>query len=110
VVYGILEDDAGNIIIGTTYGLTILKGGLGVDKETFAKEGVEHFNEHAGFPIKDVSNNYIMLIDRRGFVWAGTGDKLVRFDFVGIETARPSLVRYQYMLEGSDKHWGPLSN
>jgi hypothetical protein len=34
----------------------------------------------------------------------------IDFDFVGIETARPSLVRYQYMLEGSDKHWGPLSN
>lgn len=81
VVYGILEDDDGNIIIGSTYGLTIFKGGLGADIETIAKEGVENFNEQSGYPIKDVSNNYSMLIDSRGFVWAGTGDKLVRFDY-----------------------------
>jgi two-component system, sensor histidine kinase ChiS len=34
----------------------------------------------------------------------------ISFDFVGIETARPSLVQYQFMLEGSDKHWSPLSS
>lgn len=214
VVYGILEDDEGNIIIGTSKGLTILKGGLSAESEKIAKEGVENFNEQTGYPIKDVSNNYSMLIDRHGFVWAGTGDKLVRFDykevrrnsqapkvviqsiginheniswhsllraqgstnknaeshnsieayikdeltvfgkrlsnserdtlirktrkirfdeikpfnaipenlvlpythnsisfhFVGIETAKPFLVQYQFMLEGSDKHWNALTN
>ena len=214
VVYGILEDDDGNIIIGTSYGLTILKGGLSADREKIAKGGIESFNEKTGYPIKDVSNNYTMIIDSRGRVWAGTGDKLVRFDysevrrnsqalhviiqriginhekiswhslrraraseseiigppgsipayvhdelnvfgrrlteserdtliskyrkisfdnispfnaiprnlvlsyrhnsisfdFVGIETAKPFMVHYQFMLEGSDKHWSPLSN
>ncbi len=214
VVYGILEDDDGNIIIGTSYGFTILKGGLSADKETIAKEGVEIFNEQTGFPIKDVSNTHTMIIDIHGHIWAGTGDKLVRFDynqvrrnsqapnvfiqkvginhekiswhslqrarvskseipdapqsipsyvhdelkvfgkqlnendrdtlisrfskihfdhinpfnaipqnlvlpythniisfdFVGIETARPFLVQYQFMLEGSEKQWSPPDN
>jgi two-component system, sensor histidine kinase ChiS len=214
VVYGILEDDDGNIIIGSNKGLTILKGGLSDDSDKIAKEGVESFNQQTGYPIKDVSNNYSMIVDSRGFVWAGTGDKLVRFDyrevlrktqaphlliqsvginheaiswhslqrararegeifespqsipayvqnelkvfgkrlseierdtliikhrkmifdrvspfnaipenlvlpythntigfdFVGIETAKPFLVQYQFMLEGSDKQWSPLSN
>ena len=214
VVYGIIEDADGNIIIGTSLGLTILKGGIDSAASHFAKGGIENFNQKTGYPIKDVSNNYSMLIDNRGFVWAGTGDKLVRFDykkvrrnsraprifiqniginheniswhslqrarafnsdviespksipayvhnelgvfgkqlseserdtliskfrkirfdqispfhaipenlvlpythniisfdFVGIETARPFMVQYQFMLEGSDKHWSPLSH
>jgi len=214
VVYGILEDADGNIIIGTSLGLTILKGGLDSAASHFTKGGIENFNQKTGYPIKDVSNNYSMLIDSRGFVWAGTGDKLVRFDykkvrrnsraprvfiqniginheniswhslqrarafisdtieslksipayvhdelsvfgkqlseperdtliskfrkirfdqispfhaipenlvlpythnvisfdFVGIETAKPFMVQYQFMLEGSDKHWSPLSH
>jgi two-component system, sensor histidine kinase ChiS len=212
VVYGILEDQDGNIIIGTSKGFTVLKGGLSADGDKIAQEGVEHFNQLTGYPIKDVSNNYAMMIDSRGTVWAGTGDKLVRFDykevrrntrasqvfvqsiginheniswrslqraregnvpessinipayvhnelsvygkrlsdierdeliskfskirferinpfnaipeklvlpythntihfdFVGVETAKPFLVQYQFMLEGSDKHWSPLSN
>ncbi len=32
------------------------------------------------------------------------------FDFVAIEPARPYLVRYQYMLEGYDKEWSPVSD
>jgi two-component system, sensor histidine kinase ChiS len=213
VVYGILEDDDGNIIMGTSKGITIFKGGLHTNHEQIAKEGMEHFNEQTGYPIKDVSNNYSMIVDRHGYVWTGTGDKLVRFDykevsrntqtpnvfiksvsinheniswqslqraragegeefessqsvpafvhnelsvfgkrlteserdtlihkfrkvgfdrispfnaipqnlvlpythntisfdFVGIETAKPFLVQYQFMLEGSDKNWSPPS-
>jgi signal transduction histidine kinase/ligand-binding sensor domain-containing protein/CheY-like chemotaxis protein len=213
VVYGILEDEDGNIIIGTSLGLTILRGGLDSTINHIAKGGIENFNQKTGYPIKDVSNNYSMFIDNRGFVWAGTGDKLVRFDykmvrrnsqaphvfiqsvginheniswhslrraraleseiiespksipayvhdelkifskqlseserdtliskfskirfdqirpfhaipenlvlpythnaisfdFVGIETAKPFLVQYQFMLEGSEKHWSPVS-
>lgn len=29
----------------------------------------------------------------------------IGFEFVGIETARPEVVQYQYMLEGYDTHW-----
>ncbi|HLG39903.1 MAG TPA: ATP-binding protein, partial [Chitinophagaceae bacterium] len=32
------------------------------------------------------------------------------FDFVAIEPARPYLVRYQYMLEGYDKEWNPITD
>jgi two-component system, sensor histidine kinase ChiS len=81
VVYGILEDDDGNIIIGTSNGLTILKGGLSAEGDEIAEAGIEIFNQQTGYPIKDVSNNYTMIIDSRGRVWAGTGDKLVRFDY-----------------------------
>ena len=34
----------------------------------------------------------------------------VSFEFVAIETSRPSLVNYQYMLEGYDKDWSPVNN
>jgi two-component system, sensor histidine kinase ChiS len=34
----------------------------------------------------------------------------ISFDFVGIETAKPFLVQYQFMLEGNDKHWSAVSN
>ena len=32
------------------------------------------------------------------------------FDFAAIEPARPFLVRYQYMLEGYDKEWSPVTD
>jgi len=81
IIYEIIEDEQGNIIIGTSNGFTILKGGLHTNHQQIAKEGVEHFNQQTGYPIKDVSNNYSMLVDSDGFIWAGTGDKLVRFDY-----------------------------
>ena len=34
----------------------------------------------------------------------------VSFDFAAIEPARPGLVRYQYMLEGYDKTWSPVTD
>jgi len=34
----------------------------------------------------------------------------VTFDFAAIEPARPYLVRYQYMLEGYDKDWSPVTD
>ncbi|MDF1572992.1 MAG: two-component regulator propeller domain-containing protein [Bacteroidales bacterium] len=87
VVYGILVDDDDNIIIGTSYGITLLKGGLNDDdREQIASEGVQSFNQQTGYPIKDVSNNYSMILDSRGFIWAGTGDKLVCFDYKEIRS------------------------
>ena len=34
----------------------------------------------------------------------------IRFDFVGLETSRPQLVEYQFMLTGEDADWGPISH
>ncbi|CAM3303367.1 sensor histidine kinase [Aequorivita lipolytica] len=213
VVYKILEDFNKNIIIGTNVGFTILKGGISSEKGKIAKDGIENYNENTGYPIKDISNNHSMYEEGNGIIWAGTGDKLVRFDygsvlrntespkvilqnikinnepiswrslewarkkdtlsteknnntpsyitdemltfkrklpaskldsmvhtyrnvhfdgvqpfyaipenlelpysknnisfnFVGIQTTRPQLVRYQYMLEGYDEHWNPIT-
>jgi len=81
VVYNILEDSNGNIFIGSNEGITVLKGGLDPSKKHLAKYGLENYNQKAGFPIKDISNNNSMYIDSRGVLWGGTGDKLVRFDY-----------------------------
>jgi signal transduction histidine kinase/ligand-binding sensor domain-containing protein len=34
----------------------------------------------------------------------------IAFEFAAIETDRPFLVKYQYMLEGYDKDWSPITN
>jgi ligand-binding sensor domain-containing protein/signal transduction histidine kinase len=81
VVYNILEDSAGNIFIGSNEGITVLKGGLDLSGKSLANNGLENYNQKAGFPIKDISNNNSMFIDSRGILWGGTGDKLVRFDY-----------------------------
>jgi ligand-binding sensor domain-containing protein/signal transduction histidine kinase len=37
-------------------------------------------------------------------------DNNITFDFAAIETSRPNLVRYQYMLEGYDKDWSAVTD
>ncbi|CAM4089513.1 two-component regulator propeller domain-containing protein [Gillisia hiemivivida] len=81
VVYQFLEDDNGNIVIGTNKGFTILKGGIASEVGKIAQNGFENYNEKTGYPIKDISNNQSMHIGGRGNIWAGTVDKLVRFDY-----------------------------
>jgi ligand-binding sensor domain-containing protein/signal transduction histidine kinase len=34
----------------------------------------------------------------------------VSFEFAAVETVRPQMVKYQYMLEGYDKNWSPVTN
>jgi signal transduction histidine kinase/ligand-binding sensor domain-containing protein/DNA-binding response OmpR family regulator len=110
VIYEIIEDEDNNIIIGTSNGLTILKGGLHTSHEQIAKEGVEHFNQQTGYPIKDVSNNYSMLVDRDGFIWAGTGDKLVRFDYreVRKNTMAPQVIIQSVGINHTKISWHSL--
>ena len=91
VVYQILEDDHGNIIVGTNKGLTILKGGIAAERGEIVQDGIEIYNEKTGYPIKDVSNNQSMHIDRYGKIWAGTVDKLVRFDYSSISKNKEPL-------------------
>jgi signal transduction histidine kinase/streptogramin lyase len=81
VVYSILEDEEGNIFIGTSLGFTVLRGGISILGECLAKDGIEYFNQKTGYPIKDIANNYSMYLDKKGVIWAGTGDKLLKFDY-----------------------------
>jgi len=91
VVYQILEDDNGNIIIGTNLGFTVLKGGIATETGKIAQAGVENYNEETGYPIKDISNNQSMHIDSGGNIWAGTGDKLVRFNYNSVRNNKEPL-------------------
>ena len=84
VVYDIVEDSKGNIIIGSSKGFTILKGGIDPSGENLAKAGIENYNQQTGYPIKDLANNNSMYIDADDILWAGTGDKLVRFDYSSV--------------------------
>jgi len=91
VVYKILEERSGNIVIGSSYGFTIIKGGISRDGKKNARDIVENYNEKTGYPIKDVSNNYSLYEGSRGFIWAGTGDKLVRFDYSSVHKRKKPL-------------------
>ncbi|MBN2173872.1 MAG: GHKL domain-containing protein [Bacteroidales bacterium] len=88
VVYNILEDSSGNIFLGTNEGITVLKGGLDPSGKNLARSGIENFSQKAGYPIKDISNNNSMFLDNRGVLWAGTGDKLVRFNYESIHRSK----------------------
>lgn len=103
VVFGIVVDTGGKLWFGTNEGLCGLSGYYStqsgeqgsVDK---TRQLVAPSNNIAnldivdnylpvfkiysfkrGFPIKDVNQN-ALYIDSKGVIWAGTGDKLVRFD------------------------------
>ena len=82
VVYAMVEDTLNNIIwLGTNLGLSGLKLSSlssGADEVKF-----ENYNINTGYPIKDV-NTGALFIDSKGIIWAGTTDKLVRFDYKAI--------------------------
>ena len=73
-----MEDKQGNIVIGTNLGFTILPGGY--DPLRKLGQDVGYYNTKTGYPVKDMNSNG-MFCDSKGIIWAGTGDKLVRFDY-----------------------------
>lgn len=110
VVYSIKEDAIGNIFIGTNLGFTVLKGGLDASTTTTASERLENYNQKTGYPIRDVSNNNSMHIDSRGVVWAGTGDKLVRFDYSRVQrnSAAPVVMLEKIKIDNENISWKAL--
>ena len=110
VVYNIVEDSAGNLIIGTSYGFTILNGGIGTEGGKIAKNGIENYNEKTGYPIKDVSHIYSLSKDSRGIIWAGTGDKLVRFDYNSVKKSKeaPTILIRNLKINNETISWHSL--
>jgi signal transduction histidine kinase/ligand-binding sensor domain-containing protein/CheY-like chemotaxis protein len=93
VIKGIIEDDHGNIIIGSNQGLTVLsrsptkKDGIILFPGSDESWLIKYYNSNTGYPVKDINggcnNNGALFCDNNGIIWAGTGsDKtaLVRFD------------------------------
>ncbi|MCB9262485.1 MAG: hypothetical protein H6607_08940 [Flavobacteriales bacterium] len=87
VVYDIVEDKEGNVIIGTNLGFTFIPAKMSSMPFSEVKSELEYYNESNGYPIKDVNNN-AMLCDSKGIIWAGTGSSksaLVRFDYAAVQ-------------------------
>ena len=110
VVYQILEDFNKNIIIGTNVGFTVLKGGISSEKGKIAKYGIENYNEDTGYPIKDISNNHSMHEEGNSIIWAGTGDKLLRFDYGSVlrNTESPKVILQNIKINNESISWRSL--
>ena len=105
VVYDIKEDTLNNIIwFGTNLGLS----GLKLNAVSQGTSGVifENFNFSTGFPIKDL-NTGALFIDKKGIIWAGTSDKLVRFDYKAVPRSNksPAVFIQSVKIHGEDISW-----
>jgi hypothetical protein len=110
VVYAIVEDTLNNIMwFGTNLGLSGLKLNSlysGVDGAKF-----ENFNNKTGYPIKDI-NTGALFLDKKGIMWVGTSDKLVRFDYSDIhKSLAPPVVSIQSVkIQGENISWYNLKS
>ncbi|WP_165139623.1 sensor histidine kinase [Halalkalibaculum roseum] len=112
IVYNVLEDPEKNLIIGTSYGFTILREGISSDSGKIAKNSIEIYNEKTGYPIKDVSHIYSLFEDSRGIVWAGTGNKLVRFDYSEVKRSdkAPQMFIQRVKINNESVSWRTLDH
>ncbi len=109
-VYAVTEDTLNNTIwFGTNLGLSGLNlnsisSGANVPK-------FENFNNKTGYPIKDV-NTSALFLDKKGIIWAGTSDKLVRFDYSSIhKNLDPPAVFIQAVkIQGENITWYNLKS
>ena len=104
IIYGIIEDKLGNLVVGTSEGFTVFKKGIKNGFKTIKNNDFENFNTKTGYPIKDISNNHSMFCDEKGIIWAGTGDKLVRFDYSKVhQNKKPIHVEIQQITINNEK-------
>jgi ligand-binding sensor domain-containing protein/serine phosphatase RsbU (regulator of sigma subunit) len=110
VVYAIKEDTLNNIIwFGTNLGLSALTfSPFPADK---GRPVFENFNFNTGYPIKDL-NTSSLCIDKKGVIWAGTSEKLVRFDYKALrKSSKPLPLLIQGVkIHGEDISWYNLKN
>ncbi len=129
-VYSIVIDSKGNMICGTNLGLSMLKGfkkagdksdgGITAPCNNITNDELKNYvpvfeiyNQNTGYPVKDLnggSNNGSVMCDSKGIIWAGTGDKLVRFDYSGIGNsgAAPPVFIKGIKINGEDVSWHDL--
>ncbi len=133
VVYDIVEDKKGMIWFGTNSGFAGLKGFRDVltNKKEESKRNTylvdaankissqqlgpyyrpvfELFNQKNGYPVKDINAN-AMYCDRQGIIWAGTGDRVVRFDYSGIRknSSPPQVVIQSVKIQNDNVSWNDL--
>ncbi len=110
VVYAIVEDIAENTIwFGTNLGLS----GLKINSLSEGTDAVkfENFNNKTGYPIKDV-NTSALILDKKGILWAGTSDRLVRFDYKSIHknTDPPTVFIQSVKIQGESITWYKLKS
>lgn len=110
VVYAIVEDTLNNIIwFGTNLGLS----GLKLNSLSQGVEGAkfENFNQSSGYPIKDL-NTGALFLDKKGILWAGTSEKLVRFDYSGVHksTEPPAVFIQALKIQGENISWYNLKS
>ena len=109
IIYSICEDTLNNMIwFGTNTGLSGLKVNSllpGTDKAIF-----ENFNNKTGYPIKDLNTNALFL-DSKGIIWAGTGNKLIRFDYNAIHKniTPPTIFIQSIKINNSPICWNNLA-
>lgn len=124
VIADITEDSTGNIWVGTQEGFTVLTGLLhnstgrtipanaaisNSDVAARYSPVFELYNFRNGYPVRDVAER-AMLAGRNGIIWAGTGERLVRFDrrLIYRDTA-PPVVRLQSLkINGRTICWHAL--
>jgi ligand-binding sensor domain-containing protein/serine phosphatase RsbU (regulator of sigma subunit) len=103
-VVGIKGDKNGNVFFATSAGITVLKGfrasrdsgnarvnsALTKPSNKLSNSEIanylpifEVYNSKTGYPIKDINTNAV-CIDSNDVIWAGTGDRVVRFDYSAI--------------------------
>lgn len=94
LVTQVLPLPKGRLAIGTNLGITIFN-----PSDDYSKlENIEIYNTNTDFPVKDVNAGQNgMFLDKRGVLWAGTGNEetaLVRFDISELNKSKaaPSIV------------------
>jgi ligand-binding sensor domain-containing protein/serine phosphatase RsbU (regulator of sigma subunit) len=133
VVYDIVDDNKGMIWFGTNAGFSGLKGFRDVltnKKEESKRNGYlvaasnkissqqlghyyrpifENYNQKNGYAVKDINAN-AMYCDREGIIWAGTGDRLIRFDHQSIHRNKyaPQVIIQSVKIQNENISWYDL--
>ncbi|MDX2249310.1 MAG: two-component regulator propeller domain-containing protein [Bacteroidia bacterium] len=111
VVTIVIQLPDGKMAVGTNLGIGLFNISADFTKLT----DIEIYNSNTGYPIKDlVFGQNCMLLDSKGFIWAGTGNEktaLVRFDRAALNTnsTHPTLVIQSIKVNEENVSWYDLS-